>query len=203
MLKYVKMDVRDGHTICGIDFGRHKNHIVGCQIIVDSTHIDGYRILNWEAIDLGDGKIEDVVAKLTTQQSPLFESDWFILEQQVPRTGRFAMNIFCYVLSHVLQYKLLTKDVGRVLFARATAKFKQLDPKRVHCPGLPDRKLTYTKRKQWATNLCRFHTQHQDRTSCVLFETWRKKDDLADAFLYAYAFFIKHVNCTFILDSHK
>ena len=184
------MGLHDGHRVCGFDFGRRHNQIVGCRIVVDSMHTDGYRILDWIAIDFGDKSLVEVVSILARRESPLFDSDWYVLEKQVPQTGRLAVNVFCYALSHALQCKLVQKaEPGRVLFVDAKSKFVQLDPEGKHRPGPPERKPNYSRRKRWAVELCRFHTESQDRAACTLFNTWKKRDDLADAFLYAYAFF--------------
>lgn len=195
-------ELKDGDTITGYDFGRNHNHIIACRITVDSTHEpDGYRILDWGTIDFGDATLEAVISKLAHTDISLFDSAWHLLERQVPQNGRFASNTFCYALSHGLQAVLETRrDIaGRVAFVSAQSKFAQLDPHRKHCPDTHTtdtesvrRKLNYGTRKQWAVNLCKHHVRYQDREQCLLFDAWKKRDDLADAFLYAYAFFRKH-----------
>ena len=71
----------------------------------------------------------------------------------------------------------------------AKSKFTQLDPEHKYMPPTKaDGPLLYRTRKKWAINLCSHLTRNQERAVCSPFLVRTKRDDLADAFLYALAF---------------
>lgn len=192
--------MEDGSTVSGFDFGKRKNQIVGCKLQVDSQHIDGYRIVNWDVIDYGDRPLADVVEALSHDSSPLFDSDWHVLETQIVKTGRFVMNTFCYGLSYALLGKLAPQSPGQVIFMSPISKFA-LDPDRMERPGVPDKKLSYVQRKRWAVRLCEKLVVNQSTEMRAVMDV-KKRDDLADAFLYARMFIAEYLTSRLKIKAH-
>ncbi len=177
-------ELKDGDRVSGYDFGRKFNHVVSCRLVLDHKHKDGYRILNWGAMHFGRDPMTTIVAKLARMDSPFFDSDFHVLEAQVGRG-----NPFCYALCHALQAVLERRQAhhDHVKVMQSCAKFGLLDPGQRFVPATcTNAKPTYAQRKRWAVNLTQHLVKNQDPAKCQLFTEWVKKDDLADAFLYAY-----------------
>ena len=174
-----KKRLADGDHIAGIDIGRRRNQIVLCKIRVDSTHPDGFTIVKWGGIDFsGSDSLTNITRLLCILHEPSLECDYMCIEQQSSR------NVWCFGLSHVLQaYMNLVHPACMVRHVSPRAKFTVLDPYMKFKRG-----STYRAQKRWAVDLCDKLIENQEATSCDTFNTWEKKDDLADAFLYACAF---------------
>lgn len=183
------MGLPDGTCITGVDFGRVRNQIVACRIRVDSAHVDKGEIVDWVAFDYGyKATLVTVIEKLRKQvgKSSVFESAFFVLERQSPK------NAFCYALSHVLYLALADRGHKQVRFVAPTQKFAILDPV---TNGSTKQAVTYRSEKRRAIRLCNILILNQ--TSIVTDEYYRqkKKDDYADAFLYARAFLETRGTC--------
>ena len=184
--------LKEGQTICGFDFGKVRNQIVACKIIIDSSVDGGFRILFWDMLDFGRVPLRIIIEQLIDQelQSPCLEGDWFLLESQP------MQNAYCVALSHCLQARLLSNsfcvraEPSHIFFVRATRKFRILDYSRKFKPT--HLKSPYATRKQWAVRLARHFTESQESIACQKFNSHKKKDDLADAFCYAYSFYREH-----------
>lgn len=179
--------------ICGYDFGRVRNQIVGCCIEKNQNHPDGFIIDIWEAIDFKEENLSEIVPQIARDNSLTlrrFENaDFHVLETQVAQCAGRAVNVFCYALSFVLQTRLLMRSQGEVCFMGAKKKFAVIDPDREFC-SVKDlkRKVNSKKRKRWAVDLCTHLVRNQDPIKTRCFREIEKKDDFADAFLTAYTF---------------
>ena len=174
------MALADGMFITGFDFGRVHNQIVACRLCTDSSHEDKGRIVDWAVIDYGNkATLVNVIKKLRKHldTNPVFDADYFMLERQSPK------NAFCYGLSHVLYYALLQIGRGKPQFVAPTHKFAVLDPVTSRST-----KVTYRSEKRRAIRLCNILIINQPCDVTDPYRCAKKKDDYADAFLYARAF---------------
>jgi hypothetical protein len=171
--------LRDGDHIVGVDIGRRQNQLVLCKLRVDSTHADGFTMVSWGGVDFrGNDSLATVTRELCEMKEPRLRCDYMCIEQQSSR------NVWCFGLAHVLQaYMHITYPACSVRHTAPRSKFATLDPQQ-----LLKRGSTYRAQKRWAVDLCERLIANQHAASCKIFTQWEKKDDLADAFLYACAF---------------
>ncbi len=183
---YDLSSLQDGDYVTGFDFGRSRDHVVACRIRVDSGHVDGFRITEWGSIDFGyKTTLVNAIEGLrdAIDQEAVFCANYFLLERQYPK------NAFCYALSHVLYYALLLRgsDVAHVKIVAPASKFDVLN--KIDTEDKNKRRKGYRADKMRAVRLCNQLTQNQRLDITKEYRRRKKKDDFADAFLYARAFF--------------
>ncbi len=193
--------LNNGERICGFDFGTNRNHIVYGLIEIDETASHGFRIIDWNYLCFGEKVTLPVIAKnmiSTLQATQILTAQWYILEVQSPRNTK--AHCIAYMLAAIL-------GQASVVHMAPATKFTVLDPQKIHLKPerITKRKLKdtreakdarlYRRRKQWAIALCdtfipseRWVLVKDPRNSAnTIVPT--KKDDLADALLYAIAFY--------------
>ena len=184
-MSFKKKRPADGDRIVGIDFGKERNQMVVCKLKVDSSREDGFRIIAWDAIDLGKvTSLRHAIDVFATLDPPgILAAEWVLLEQQSAR------NRFCYGFAHsiLMWYKILYPDT-HVRFVSPRSKFTILDSKQKYKCG-----NSYYAQKKWAVHVCKSLIELQPEEQVKVFHTWEKKDDLADAFLYARAFLNENI----------
>lgn len=175
--------IKSGDIVVGFDFGRLKNHIVAARIRVNESHADQYELISWDIYNFETPTLRKKLQSLVEIQ---MEGDWFILETQT-RT-----NTQCFVLAHALETMLLCRNVppSHIFSSSSKGKFKILDAEEKFKPAA--KKMSHAIMKKWAVNLTTHYLKTQQ--GCELFYSMKKKDDLADAFLYAVAFVKKNSN---------
>lgn len=186
--------IKNGDIVVGFDFGRLRNHIVGTRIRIDHSHEDNFEILSWQMIDLEGSCMRVKLQSLFEMQSDLWPGegkespDWYIMESQVPR------NPTCYALAAAFEMFLMGRGVpaNRIFSASSLGKFKTLDPKNDFRPGNVGVEQRHALMKKWAVLLATEKMKNQTAAATDYFNSAPKKDDLADAFLYAVAFIEKH-----------
>lgn len=190
-----KIELFAGQSVIGFDFGRKRNHVVFCRLVVAPEHPSGFEITHWGAHDYPNSTLGTIVAEMHAVASsahPSVNGDWFILESQP------AGNSRCLAISHAWQALLLANNnpAKQICFTHARTKFNTLDKTGQFRPdtnGSPQNQpAKYRQRKKWATSLCASLLEMQPPEFCALFDSLAKKDDYSDAFLYAAAFICKH-----------
>lgn len=190
-----KIKLFPGQSVIGFDFGRKRNHIVYCRLCVVPENPSGFEITHWGTHDYPDCTLGAIVTEMHTVMSllhPSVSGDWFILESQP------AGNSRCLAISHAWQALLLANGnpPEQICFTHARTKFNTLDKAGQFRPiinrGVQNGPAKYRQRKKWATSLCANLLESQAPEFRDLFKSLFKKDDYADAFLYAAAFIFKH-----------
>lgn len=176
--------IEDGDIISGFDFGCVRNHITGARIRVNFSKPGKFDFLSFETIDLGNKSCRTRLQTLVQTESPLWESDWFVLEAQVAR------NIPCFVLAHALEVMLLCRGVSetRIFTMPSRRKFKLLDKGNVLKPPVRVKKtsVSHAHMKLWSVNVATHMLLNNSEST--EFHRAKKKDDFADALLSAVAF---------------
>lgn len=204
--------MQSGDRICGFDFGSKQRQIAFCLLEVDFDAPNNFRVIEWDfvcfPVNESVAKIGAALVEKLRDQPSLFLAQWFVLETQPPK------NIKSYAISHILATALRWRNPTSTLrFMSASQKFTILDKEKQWIPAESTKKnlkdttsakmsRRYRQRKKWAVNICDSMTrslqQGTGRTFGLLdtspfgrYRAAKKKDDLADAMLYALAILLK------------
>lgn len=191
------VDLEPGDTVLAFDVGF--GHLAECMVRFTPETNPPFELLEWNLIDLDAKKTADAVAAFVAlalgRRGYWPQVSHVVIEQQD------KVNTKMVAMSHAIQATIAALGGPRAVFASSRAKFSvfatMVGLDAVHpYPTSASASQRKTIRKNNSIRICKEMLKDMDDTPIEFMEKLvrgvKKKDDLADAFVYASAFIFKH-----------
>lgn len=172
----------------------HENRLLTLVAITDwrVVNIEQYlsRKQSKKSITIEEN-VQCLVRALETTFPPAFFTcppDAVVIEQQ-PAGNSFVRNSRMKIISHVIQAFFVMKCVPIVTFVSPKKKNS------LYIDTEEKKKYTYAENKRKSIEACTHYLKNCAQDWQGLFQSHKKKDDLADSFLQMLVFGIQHLKC--------